>query len=171
MRHERDAERYLTNGDCAGMLRTMIDVMSRIPPDFAAMIDPVGLKREYVKALGLVDLDKLHHPACPVTTTRPTPNCVINCDCEQLDANDQLNAKVDAARAMAYGGFGLVPAPPFNDAPLDNRTPAAWTDKEKRVGWVLANFTDGEKAYLYRLLNAEGHTLSSCAAKEAKERK
>lgn len=55
--------------------------------------------------------------------------------------------------------------------PLAVAAPATWAGRERRVEWMLRNFTKGEKALLYRLLHdVERVSIGTCAAVERTER-
>ena len=57
------------------------------------------------------------------------------------------------------------------DCSLGAGAPPSWAGREERVEWVLHNFTKGEKAFLYRMLHAQGIHLADCRALEDTEKK
>lgn len=53
---------------------------------------------------------------------------------------------------------------------LPPEPPATWAEREDRVAWVLAHFTDGERARLYELLHNAGYRLDGIRARWTTER-
>lgn len=57
----------------------------------------------------------------------------------------------DALRVMAMTDDNFSPLD--LDMPLNATKPPLWAIKERRVEWVLHNFTEGELAYVYKVLH------------------
>lgn len=61
--------------------------------------------------------------------------------------------------------------PDWKSRPLPAGTAWEWKQMERRVEWALANFTAGEKAYLYRLLHdGDGLRRAACDESVRKEK-
>ena len=57
------------------------------------------------------------------------------------------------------------------DLPLQPNAPPTWQGREHRVEWCIQHLTKGEKAFLYRMLHAEGARIDTCHEVERRERK
>lgn len=96
-------------------------------------------------------------------------------------ATTQLAVLTHEARRVRFdpGRWDLAPivaavddesAPDPLTQPLPVAAPGSWRAREDRVRWVLAHFTEGEKAKLYLLLYQDGLRLDSATHRWKAER-